>query len=60
MLYLQLIPRDNRPPKLLSYNGSCNISYELTESLQKKNINHVRGKPLHPRTQGKIEGIIVR
>ena len=46
---------ENRPPKLLSDNGSCYISNELAAYLQEKNIHHVRGKPLHPQTQGKIE-----
>ena len=48
------IPEDN-PPKLLSDNGSCYISNELADYLQEKNIKHVRGRPLHPQTQGKIE-----
>jgi len=46
---------ENRTPKLLSDNGSCYISNELAEYLQEKNIHHVRGRPLHPQTQGKIE-----
>jgi transposase InsO family protein len=45
----------NSPPKLLSDNGSCYISNELAEYLQDRNIHHVRGRPLHPQTQGKIE-----
>ncbi len=45
----------NRPPKLLSDNGSCYISNELAEYLQERDIHHVRGRPLHPQTQGKIE-----
>ena len=48
------VSEDNRP-KLLSDNGSCYISHELGEYLQVKNIKHVRGRPLHPQTQGKIE-----
>jgi len=43
------------PPKLLSDNGSCYISHELAEYLQERNIHHIRGRPLHPQTQGKIE-----
>jgi len=43
------------PPKLLSDNGSCYVSYELAEYLQDKEMKHVRGRPLHPQTQGKIE-----
>ena len=43
------------PPKLLSDNGSCYISHELADYLDDKSIKHVRGRPLHPQTQGKIE-----
>jgi len=43
------------PPKLLSDNGSCYISNELADYLADKNIKHIRGRPLHPQTQGKIE-----
>lgn len=53
-LYTVDLP-NNRPPKLLSDNGSCYISNELAEYLQEKNVHHVRGKPIHPQTQGKIE-----
>ena len=42
-------------PKLLSDNGSCYISNELADYMQDKNMKHVRGRPLHPQTQGKIE-----
>ncbi|MCB0477258.1 MAG: integrase core domain-containing protein, partial [Crocinitomicaceae bacterium] len=42
-------------PKLLSDNGSCYISSELSEYMEDKNMKHVRGKPNHPQTQGKIE-----
>ena len=42
-------------PRLLSNNGSCYISSELAEYIGEKNIKHVRGRPLHPQTQGKIE-----
>jgi len=48
------IPKYKRP-KLLSDNGSCYISGELAEYLQGQNISHIRGRPLHPQTQGKIE-----
>jgi len=47
--------KNNNPPKLLSDNGSCYISHELADYLQEKDIKHVRGRPLHPQTQGKIE-----
>jgi transposase InsO family protein len=43
------------PPKLLSDNGSCYISEELGLFLDDFQIHHVRGKPNHPQTQGKIE-----
>ncbi len=46
---------DNSRPKLLSDNGSCYISGELADYLQVQNMKHVRGRPLHPQTQGKIE-----
>ncbi len=42
-------------PRLLSDNGSCYISHELAEYLQEKQMDHTRGKPYHPQTQGKIE-----
>ncbi len=42
-------------PKLLSDNGSCYISNELAEYLGNQNMEHIRGRPLHPQTQGKIE-----
>lgn len=48
------IPEQNRP-KLLSDNGSCYISGELAQYLKDESIHHVRGRPLHPQTQGKIE-----
>jgi putative transposase len=48
------IPPDNRP-RLLSDNGSCYISGDLKEYLDEEDIKHVRGKPNHPQTQGKIE-----
>ena len=43
------------PPKLLSDNGSCYLSNELQCYLSDFNIMHVRGRPHHPQTQGKIE-----
>ena len=42
-------------PRLLSDNGPCYISKELSEYLAKKEMAHTRGKPYHPQTQGKIE-----
>lgn len=42
-------------PKLLSDNGPCYISSELKEWLDNHGMEHTRGKPYHPMTQGKIE-----
>lgn len=42
-------------PRLLSDNGPCYISGELKSWLGDNNIDHTRGKPYHPMTQGKIE-----
>lgn len=42
-------------PRLLSDNGSCYISGELAEWMQKQKMEHIRGAPFHPQTQGKIE-----
>ncbi len=42
-------------PRLLSDNGSSYISGELADWLDDKQMDHVRGAPYHPQTQGKIE-----
>jgi putative transposase len=42
-------------PRLLSDNGSSYISADLAEWLDGKGMQHVRGAPHHPQTQGKIE-----
>jgi len=42
-------------PRLLSDNGPSYISSELAEWLDDKGMDHVRGAPYHPQTQGKIE-----
>ena len=42
-------------PRLLSDNGSCYISSELADWLEEQKMDHVRGAPFHPQTQGKIE-----
>jgi transposase InsO family protein len=42
-------------PRLLSDNGPCYISSALKDYLQQNQIEHVRGAPYHPMTQGKIE-----
>ena len=42
-------------PRLLSDNGPCYIADELKDYLDDKEIDHTRGRPYHPQTQGKIE-----
>lgn len=42
-------------PRLLSDNGPCYISDELKKYLEDRGIDHTRGAPYHPMTQGKIE-----
>ena len=42
-------------PRLLSDNGPCYISSELRDWLQLQQMEHTRGAPYHPMTQGKIE-----
>ncbi len=42
-------------PRLLSDNGSSYIAGDLAEWLEDQKIDHVRGAPYHPQTQGKIE-----
>ncbi len=46
---------EEKKPRLLSDNGSCYISKDFEEYLIKNDISHIRGKPFHPQTQGKIE-----
>lgn len=41
--------------RLLSDNGSSYVSGERAEWLGDKKMEHVRGAPYHPQTQGKIE-----
>ena len=45
----------NCRPRLLSDNGPCYISKALSNYLEEEGIDHSRGKPFHPMTQGKIE-----
>ena len=47
----KVIPR----PRLLSDNGSSYIAADLAKWLDGQNMEHVRGAPYHPMTQGKIE-----
>jgi transposase InsO family protein len=42
-------------PRLLSDNGSSYIAGDMAIYLEDKGIKHVRGAPMHPQTQGKIE-----
>jgi transposase InsO family protein len=42
-------------PRLLSDNGPSYISGELKKYLSKLGMQHIRGAPFHPMTQGKIE-----
>jgi len=42
-------------PRLLSDNGPCYVSGELKKYLKTREMDHTRGAPYHPQTQGKIE-----
>ena len=42
-------------PRLLSDNGSAYLSKDLARFLKRKHLEHIRGAPYHPMTQGKIE-----
>jgi putative transposase len=42
-------------PRLLSDNGPCYIAGDLAKWLERRKIEHIRGAPCHPQTQGKIE-----
>ena len=42
-------------PRLLSDNGPGYVSAELAEYLDENGMDHTRGAPYHPQTQGKIE-----
>src|SRR5947209_13530124 len=42
-------------PRLLSDNGPSYIAGELVQWLAKNTMEHIRGAPCHPQTQGKIE-----
>ncbi len=46
---------NDQKPKLLSDNGPCYISKELKQYIDDQGMKHIRGRPLHPQTQGKIE-----
>src|SRR6056297_3832675 len=42
-------------PRLLSDNGASYIAGDLADYLDEKSMDHIRGAPYHPQTQGKIE-----
>ena len=42
-------------PRLLSDNGSFYVARDLAQWLDRQEMEHVRGAPFHPQTQGKIE-----
>jgi putative transposase len=42
-------------PRLLSDNGPCYVAAGLADWLADQNMEHTRGSPCHPQTQGKIE-----
>jgi len=42
-------------PRLLSDNGSSYVSGDLARWLGRQKMEHIRGAPRHPQTQGKIE-----
>jgi len=45
----------NHRPRLLSDNGPSYVSAELKDWLDDRGMDHTRGAPYHPMTQGKIE-----
>jgi len=42
-------------PRLLSDNGASYVAGDLAKWLEDQGMEHVRGAPYHPQTQGKIE-----
>ena len=42
-------------PRLLSDNGPCYVAGDLADWLADRAMEHTRGAPCHPQTQGKIE-----
>ncbi len=47
--------RVEHKPRLLSDNGPCYIAKDLAAYLEQHGLEHTRGRPYHPMTQGKIE-----
>jgi putative transposase len=52
---IRLIAHVHHKPRLLSDIGPSYIAGELADYIQAQRMSHVRGAPLHPQTQGKIE-----
>jgi len=51
--------KTKQKPKLLSDNGPCYVSADLSEYLKNtQKMKHIRGKPLHLQTQGKMNDTI--
>ena len=48
------LPLDKRP-RVLSDNGPCYIARGFDQYLEDIGVKHIRGRKLHPQTQGKIE-----
>jgi putative transposase len=42
-------------PRLLTDNGASYVAGDLAEWLHGRGMQHIRGAPYHPQTQGKIE-----
>jgi putative transposase len=42
-------------PRLLSVNGPSYVANDLADWLASRGMNHIRGAPCHPQTQGKIK-----
>ena len=49
------LPAQTKGPRVLSDNGPSYVADELAQWLDAQNMDHVRGAPYHPQTQGKIE-----
>lgn len=49
------LARVRHRPRLLSDNGPAYLSKDLAKYIKRKDMQHIRGAPYHPMTQGKIE-----
>ncbi len=47
--------RVRHSPRLLTDNGPSYVAGDLADWLAERHIEHIRGAPCHPQTQGKIE-----